>query len=162
MLSDERIWGAAIDGFTRITAEPRRRFLLRLHRPSLHCVGPPGPVFIRFLLVPRVGAPHASASSAGRPNDTETAVHGVQLGHQAADQGPDADLGIGDVRTGLDLSDFVVALTIRSLDAHLPDGVCVPGRGAPAGMTGTVVRHRWKLLSLGVAPNADVDGAEGR
>jgi hypothetical protein len=29
LLSDERIWGAATNGFTRITAEPRRRFLLR-------------------------------------------------------------------------------------------------------------------------------------
>ncbi|HEX6438136.1 MAG TPA: lipopolysaccharide kinase InaA family protein [Candidatus Binatia bacterium] len=29
MLSDERIWGAATDGFNRITPEPHRRFLLR-------------------------------------------------------------------------------------------------------------------------------------
>jgi 3-deoxy-D-manno-octulosonic acid kinase len=29
LLSDQRIWGAGADGFTRITAEPHRRFLLR-------------------------------------------------------------------------------------------------------------------------------------
>jgi hypothetical protein len=29
LLSDERIWGAAIDGFNRISLEPHRRFLLR-------------------------------------------------------------------------------------------------------------------------------------
>jgi hypothetical protein len=29
LFSDERIWGAGAEGFTRIIAEPRRRFLLR-------------------------------------------------------------------------------------------------------------------------------------
>jgi 3-deoxy-D-manno-octulosonic acid kinase len=29
LLSDQRIWGAGADGFTRITAEPHRRFLVR-------------------------------------------------------------------------------------------------------------------------------------